>query len=162
MKYKNQTFQAGFTLLEFLIAMALTIMLAASALPLYGNLQWTAQLNEIEARTVGELRLARELSSARSSDSQYGIYFDVNPVGADRIIFFRGASYAARNPSYDRITALSDILTLQAALAGGETEIVFSKNFGIPSVIGTITLTHSGSGDSRVISINAYGMVDVQ
>lgn len=162
MGYHHRTFQTGFTLLEFLIAIGLTIILAASALPLYGNLQWTAQLNEIEARTAGELRLARELSSARSGDSQYGIYFDVNPASADRLIFFRGASYAARNPSYDRITALSDILTLQTALAGGGAEIVFSKNFGIPSVTGTVTLTHSGSGDLRVISINAYGMVDVQ
>lgn len=162
MKNKDRTFQTGFTLLEVLIVVALMIILAATALPLYGNLQWTAQLNEIEARAVGELRLARELSSARSGDSQYGVYFEVNPASADRMIFFRGASYALRNPDYDRTTSLSDILTLQSGLSGGGDEVVFTKNFGIPSVTGTITLTHSGSGDSRVISINAYGMVEVE
>ena len=96
----------GFTLLELLLVVALTIMLAAAALPLYSNLQWTTQLGEIEARALGEIRLARELSSARYNDSQYGLYFEVNPGGADRMIFFRGRSYATRDQSSDLVTSL--------------------------------------------------------
>lgn len=157
MPMKNDS---GFTLLEFLLALALMILLTSAAFPLYVNMQWTAQLNDSTARVIGDVRLARELSSARSNDSQYGVYVDANPVGADRLIFFNGPSYAGRNPAYDRVTTFFDIIVLEKALSTGGSEIVFSKNTGIPSATGTITLTHSGSNTTRTITINAYGMVD--
>ena len=86
----------------------------------------------------------------------------MNPLSADRLIFFRGTSYATRNPSYDRITTLSDTIILTRAFSGGGSELVFSKSAGIPSATGTVTMTHSGSNALRTISINAYGMVDSQ
>jgi type II secretory pathway pseudopilin PulG len=153
---------AGFTLLELLLAMAVMIVVIGATVPLYGNLQWTAQLSESSAQSIGEARRARELSMARYNDSQYGVYFQVNPGGADRVISFRGGSYATRDAVYDRITTLSDTITLQTSLSGGSSEIVFSKNFGRPSSTGTITMAHVGSGRVAVISINSYGMVDSQ
>ena len=162
MNTEYRTFQKGFTLLEFLIALALMILLVGAALPLYGNLLWTTQLHETALRAVGDIRLARELSVARKDDSQYGVYLDVNPVGTDRLIFFRGGSYGGRNPSYDRVTTFSDLILLQKVLSGGGSQIVFSKNAGIPSATGTITITHTGSNTTRAIIVNAYGMVDSQ
>lgn len=155
-------FQRGFTLLEFLIALALMVLLLGAALPLYGNLQWTAQLSESAVHAVSDIRLARELSVARQDDSQYGVYFDVNPAGADRFIFFRGATYATRNQSYDRVTTLSERVILTQALSGGGSELVFSKSAGIPSATGTVTMTHSQSNLFRTITVNTYGMVDSQ
>ncbi|MBI4599897.1 hypothetical protein HY732_03155 [Candidatus Uhrbacteria bacterium] len=162
MQPNHQKFTPGFTLLEVLLSVAIMILIAGAAFPLYGNLQWTAQINDSTARIVGDMRLARELSAARLADSQYGIFFEVNPLSGDRMVFFRGSSYATRTPAYDRITTFSDTLIMQTALGGGVSEIIFSKNSARPSSVGTIMLTHSASGALRTISINTYGMVDVQ
>ncbi len=152
----------GFTLLEFILAFSLMILLLGAAIPLYGNLQWTTRLNEASGQIVSDVRLARELSAARYNDSHYGVFFEVFPTGADRVVFFRGTSYATRNPAYDRVTALADTLKLETSFSGGSSELVFSKNTGLPTVTGTFSLTHTLSGAARVFSINAYGVVDSQ
>lgn len=151
--------RAGFTLIELLISIAIMATLISAALPLYSGLQISAQLNESTEQITATLRLARTLSVERKYDSSSGVFFDINQSGPDSIILFAGASYAARNPSYDRRTPFDSALALSSALTSGVSEIVFSRANGLPSATGVIQLTHSVSG-SRNISINSAGTIE--
>lgn len=148
--------KSGFTLIELLIVMALIVLLAAAAVPIYSNFQTSSQLNESAAQVASTFRLARTLSVARQNNSSYGVY-----IGTDRIILFLGTSYVGRNPAYDRITALDSAISVVPSLSGGATEVVFSRAHGAPSAMGAITITHTTTG-SRTISINALGAVDYE
>lgn len=148
----------GFTLIELLVSLAIIVVLVGAAIPLYSNLQVSAQLNESTDQLLQTIRLARSLSVERRNDSSYGVYLDINQNGADRFIFFQGTSYAARTVGFDRVTTLDNALTLSSALSGGTTEIVFSRSRGVPSATGTISLIHA-TGGTRVLSLNSAGMV---
>lgn len=152
---------AGFTLIELLVSLAIIVVLVGAAIPLYSGLQVSAQLNESTDQLLQTMRLARSLSVERRNDSPHGVYFDINPNGADRFIFFQGTSYATRTAGFDRVTTLGNALTLSSALSGGITEIVFSRSRGVPSAIGTISLTHT-TGGLRLLSLNSAGMVQQQ
>jgi prepilin-type N-terminal cleavage/methylation domain-containing protein len=142
----------GFTLIELLVVIAITLVLAAAALPLYGGLQVSAQLNENSSLLIQTVRTARERSVARVNDTAHGVY-----VTASTYTLYQGASYAARDSSYDRTAALDSALSLAATLTGDE--VNFSKGLGVPDNTGTITLTHDVQG-TKTITINSFGMVE--
>ena len=158
--YKLQA-QVGFTLIELLITIGITVILFAAALPIFSNLQLSARLNESTIQLIQNIRFTRSLSVSRMNNSSHGIYFTINPAGADSYTVFQGTSYAARNTVYDRITVLDSSLILSLSLASGAQEIVFSSAFGVPTKTGTITLTHTTSG-TRTISVNAIGKAEIE
>jgi prepilin-type N-terminal cleavage/methylation domain-containing protein len=151
----------GFTIIELLIVITITLILAAASVPIYGNLQVSAQLNENSAQIIQALRTAREYSVAGFNNVQHGVFFEINPDSDDRYILYQGSTYATRNSSYDRAVTLDSSLTLSTSLTGGANEVNFSKGLGTPIQIGTITLTHDASG-SKVIVVNSFGMVEEQ
>lgn len=143
----------GFTLIELLITISLTILLAAVAVPIYGSLQVSAQLNESSAQLIQALRTAKQRSLARYNGAQHGVKFESNGY-----TLFQGSAYATRELAYDRAVNLSDVLGLTWNLADSGDEIVFSSGLGQPSATGTITLIHDISG-RRTITINDLGVV---
>lgn len=152
---------AGFTLIELLITIGITVILLAAALPIFSNLQLSAQVNEASSQLVQNLRFSRSSSVSRVNNSSHGIYFDINPAGQDRYIVFQGSSYSVRNTAYDRVTNLDNSLTLSVALTSGVQEVVFSSAFGMPSATGTMTITHITQG-ARIISLNEIGKTEIE
>jgi Tfp pilus assembly protein FimT len=148
----------GFSSIELLIVVGLTIFLAATAIPIYGNFYGSSQLNERVAEIVQTIRTARERSVARLNDQPHGVFFYIDPSGPDRFVLYQGVSFnpVGRDTSYDRTIALEDSLSLTTTLAGDE--VNFSRGLGAPSAIGDITLTNA-IGKSTVITINSLGMV---
>lgn len=153
-KGQRSVVNKGFTLIEFLLVIGITVILAGVASVVYGNLQVSAQLNETSAQMAQNLRLAREQSIAGLNNVAHGIKFD-----AGQYTLFQGASYLSREYSYDRVYPLDSALTITTTLSGNE--IVFSKGVGAPSASGTITLSHSVSG-SREVSVNSQGIIEEQ
>lgn len=148
-------FIRGFSAIELLIVVSITILLAAAALPIYGNFQSSTYLNERAAEIIQTLRLAQARSMARMNDVPHGVYFDINLSGPDRLILYQGADYLNRDISYDRTIVLEDSLSLTASFGN---EVNFSRGLGAPSTTGNITLTNA-LGKSIVISINSLGRV---
>jgi len=151
----------GFTLVELLIVIAITFILAVSAVPIYGSLQVQAQLNESTSQIVQTLRSARQMSVSGYNNSQHGVYFDVT-AGNDKYILYQGSDYSARDNSYDRETILDGSLPLSfidLSLTGDDVDINFTKNKGKASNTGTVTLTHDVSGQRQII-INSLGVVE--
>jgi prepilin-type N-terminal cleavage/methylation domain-containing protein len=144
--------QSGFTLIELLIVIGITLLVGAAAVPIYGSLQVSTQLNENSSLVIQTVRTAREYSVARLNNAAHGVY-----ITSTTYTLYQGSSYAARDSSYDRTTTLDSALTLSTTLTGSE--VNFSKGLGVPNNTGTITLTHDVQGSST-ITINSFGMVE--
>lgn len=146
-------------MIEILITMGITLILARAAIPVYGNLQASAQVNEGTAQIVQTMRTAWERSFAGLNNSPHGVYFEINSNSNDRYILYQGVSYVSRNATYDRVVTLDEALSLSTDFS--DNEVNFSKGFGVPDVTGTISLTHSVKGE-RVISVNSMGVTEEQ
>lgn len=152
MKKKFVSKEKGFTLIEIIIVVAILLILAAAAVPLYGNLQVSAQLNENNRQIVQTIRIARERAASGFNNSNHGVEFQ-----SDRYILYQGNDFASRDTVYDRETVLDAALTITTTLTGDE--VNFSRGSGDPNNTGTITLTHSVTGSKESI-INQYGAVE--
>ena len=145
--------QKGFSLIEILMTVAITLILATASTSIYGNLQVSTQLNESVALIVQAIRTARERSIAGLNNASHGVCFESN-----RYILYQGPSCALRDQAYDLATNLESALSLSTTLENGD--VVFSKGTGIPNVTGidTVTVIYSVN-DVRVIQINSAGVV---
>jgi hypothetical protein len=143
----------GLTVIEVLVATGITLALLLTALPFYGGLPSSAQLDALGSGLVQEVRLVREQARAGLGNAAHGIKFF-----EDRYVIFEGSSYAARKTELDRITAFPPDLVLVSTFPGGE--LVFAAGSGIPASPGTVTL--DGASRSRVVTVNGAGMAEEQ
>lgn len=138
----------GFSLLELLLSVALIGVIAAFSIPVYLNMQVKNDL-DIAAVTVSQtLRRAQVLSQAVEGDISWGV-----KIQTGSITLFKGTSYAARDSSFDETFSINANLS-----SSGVLEEVYTKFYGMPGTAGSITL--SSPNDSRIITINAKGMID--
>lgn len=153
-KTQKSKITQGFTVVEFLVVVGVSLLLVLAALPIYGNTQVSTQLNESSAQIVQDLRLARELSRSGVDGQLHGIKFQSN-----QYTLFEGGSYAARNTDYDRINTFSGSLTITTTFTNNE--VVFSTGSGLPSINGTVIIAHSAGG-TRTVILNGSGTVEDQ
>ncbi len=147
----------GFTLVELLVVIAMLAVLFLVTSPAYESVLVKYQLvtNASDLREL--LRTAQGLAMASREDSAYGVHFLPGKGGG--YVLFKGESYATRDLAYEELsTTLPRTLTLVSSVAGDE--IVFSTLVGSTEDAGEVTI-NSTIGDSRAISVNAAGMVDV-
>jgi type II secretory pathway pseudopilin PulG len=137
-------------MLEVLLSVAIITALAGVSIPVYLSFNNRNDL-DIGTQTIATaLRRAETYSRGVNGDSQWGV-----KVQSGSIVLFKGASYAARDTTYDENAAIPPQFTI-----GGNSEIVFAKLSATPSATGIITLTSPDVNETRTITINAKGMVD--
>lgn len=151
----------GFTIIELLITLGLGVALVVMAVPIYGNLQVSTQLNEQAALIVQTLRSTREQAVAGYNDSAHGVFFHIDPVGAGSYVSYQGSSYVTRDVAYDQTKIVEGTISFQNSsftLPGADIDINFSKSLGAPNNVGTFLINHSVSGQ-RSITVNSLGAV---
>jgi Tfp pilus assembly protein FimT len=141
----------GFSLIELLITIGLTVAITLISIPLYGNLQAATKLDESLAQVVDLLRSAREQSRAGVRDFSYGVYFD--PAG-NKVILYQGVSYALRDLVYDQVLILEPGVKIATTIPLNE--INFNKSAGVPDVTGQVEFDFEGK--KRTIEVNQYGI----
>ncbi|MDD2656791.1 MAG: prepilin-type N-terminal cleavage/methylation domain-containing protein [Patescibacteria group bacterium] len=160
MFFKNSK---GFTLYELIVVLAITSIIVAAAVPVYGNFQGKLQLLDSSADIVQILRTARGQSLVGYNDSAHGVYFVINNSGVDSFVFYQGDSYTARNQDYDQTTELKSVLAISNSsftLSNNNIDINFTKGgLGLPNNTGSLILSHSITGQKN-ISVNSFGMVE--
>lgn len=138
----------AFTLLEVLLSLAAIAAIAGISLPIYQSFQVRNDL-DVAATTIAEsCRRAAVLAEASDGDTSWGVR-----IQSGGIALFKGASYAARDATFDEFFAVPTSIT-----PSGLSEIVFAKFTGMPMTTGTTTLT-SSINETRTITVNAKGMV---
>ncbi len=154
--HKRSRLLTGFTLIEMLLTLGIFVFVGVAVLPLYGNFSVSTQLNEETTALVATLRLARARSLSGWHNLNHGICFE-SPAGAPaRYVLYEGASCATRVAGTERVTDFSSALNFSLSWLGND--LNFNAQ-GVPSVTGTITLTHSTAGTS-VITITNLGLVE--
>lgn len=146
----------GFTLIELLIVISVTIILAASTIPVYGGWQSMSQLNESKAQIVQMIRMARQYSIAGYNDTKHGVYLEINPNANDKAIYYQGDSYASRDSDYDLELLLDNTISITTTLSGQE--VNFTKNNGLPSSQGIINIFNN-INNSYQLEVNEIGVV---
>lgn len=141
---------AGFTLIEILIVIFLISILASFIVSIGLNFYKNQQLEVHSQGILQTLRRAQSKAMSIELDSSFGVY-----LTNDNYILFKGSSYAGRDPQYDEVFDLPEIINLS-----GLSEVVFSKLEGKPNVIGNIVL--GTDGGSNTININEMGRINLQ
>lgn len=141
--------EAGFTLIEVLLSVAIIGMLAGLSLPVYESF---ARRNDLDITTVGvagAIRRAEAYSRAVRADSTWGIKFQASDV-----TLYKGSTYAGRDSAFDETIDVPDTVTVS-----GLSEVQFAKLSGMPTSTGSVIFT-STTNDTRTVALNAKGMVD--
>lgn len=141
--------EAGFTLLEVLLSVAIMSIIAAMSLPVLAAFNDRNNLDLAAQGIASQLRRAGTYSRGVSGDSQWGVHMQSGAV-----TLYKGASFASRDTAYDEPTVISGPVAVT-----GLSDVVFSKLSGLPSQSGSVTLTNTNTNDVRTITINAQGMV---
>lgn len=150
----------GFTLIEILLVISVTLVLAVPSYSLFNNLHKSAQLNESANQIIQTLRIARERSVAQLNNSPHGVYFFI-AASPSKYVLYQGETFNSRNIAFDREYYLDNPLKLSTSnliLIGGNIDINFSQGRAAPSNIGSISIKQS-NGSSRTISINSAGLI---
>jgi prepilin-type N-terminal cleavage/methylation domain-containing protein len=149
----------GFTLVEILIVISLTVILAAASFPIYSNLQLHTRASEESTRIERVMIMARETARGGRDDSNFGIYFN-SVQSPNTYTYYKGTSYATRDESLDQVYRFEST-TLAAATTWPGNEVNFHRGTGLPDQAGSITLKQFDQ-DVKIISINELGITTVQ
>jgi type II secretory pathway pseudopilin PulG len=140
---------SGYTLVEIHLVVALIGAISAFSLPVYQTFFVKNGLESAVNDTANSLRRAQLLSQAGTEDSEWGVKIEEN-----RLVIFKGSSFASRDAAFDEITNFSATFDVS-----GNFEMVYEKISGLPKNPGSLNLVSSG-GETRTISVNLKGMIE--
>lgn len=157
---RSKFFKTGFTLIELLVIISLIAIMAASIIAGFHYYGVKSDLNGVAARIVSLLRLAQNKTLASENEGPWGVYFDLGSL-PQKFTLFNGQSFSARDHSFDQNYSLPrGIEFSDINLAGGGSEVIFTKVYGTTQQTGQVFLwlkiDHS---QTKVIYIDASGKV---
>lgn len=140
--------QRGFTLIELIIVLAITAVLAAITIASFAPLNRRTDLNGNAQNIVSILNSARSKTVSSESASQWGAHFE-----SDKYALFKGATYSASDPDTKIYTLPSSLEISTIALNGGGANAIFDRVTGKTSNYGQITIREI-SAPTNLININ--------
>ena len=140
----------GFTLIELVIVLSITLMLSAIVGALSSNTLPKTQLHSESEAVIENLRRAQAFSIAGKHDQLWGVH-----LTSTNLTLFAGSSYALRDTQYDQVRTFPAGITVT-----GLSDILFAALSGSTSNTGTIILTADATSETEVITVNARGLVE--
>ncbi len=140
--------QAGFTLVEMLLCVAIITLLVGVSLPISQSFVQGDDLNVATQSVVETVRRAQTYARTLDGDTNWSVEFQSGTV-----TLFKGTNFAGRDTNYDEAYSLPGSVT-----ASGLGEVQFTKFTGIPNTTGTVTLT-STTTSTKTVTVNAKGVV---
>jgi prepilin-type N-terminal cleavage/methylation domain-containing protein len=151
-----RTSSRGFTLIELLAVFAILASLAAGMFGVFSRMYKNRALEAAATSVASLIESARSTTLAARDGASYGVR--INQTDA---VFFKSpyAAGAADSRSYD----LRPFVQATATLAGGGTDIVFTRLTGGTPQSGTVTLSLSADpSKTKTITIEGTGVVTVR
>lgn len=138
----------GFTIFEVIIVIGVGIVLVLMTLPVSVRFYQLSIADETTNDIVSAFRRAESSAMLGKYDRAFGVKFL-----SGQYVLFQGTSYLSRIPTEDQIF----VLPSGSVLSGLPDEIMFTKQTGVPSATGTLTVRvfdrihHIGIKDGGVI-----------
>jgi prepilin-type N-terminal cleavage/methylation domain-containing protein len=137
----------GFTLVEMIVVLSITILLIMTSDSIYTKLKSYNNLKIATGSLVEAIRYAQTNSQTMKDDSTWGV-----KILSSQIVIFKGLSYATRDIVKDQPLDFPPGIS-----SSGLDELVFSKMNGWTINTGTIVITNDSS--IKNILINEKGTV---
>jgi prepilin-type N-terminal cleavage/methylation domain-containing protein len=146
--------KGGFTILETIISIIIVSLISTIALWYFKNAESDEALSKDKQGLITLLEEARSLSISSKQAGMYGVRLQ-----ADRATLFKGPSYATS--SDNKVHEFnSKVSVSNYSLAGGGSDIIFSRLNGSTVYTGTITLSLKNSLSSSTITVRDTGVIE--
>ncbi len=138
-------------MVELLITVAV-VLVAAAALPTaYRNFIPGDEADRFAPEVASWLRQVAERASAGWHFTNHGLYVDTS---SRRLILYRGASFAARDPAGDETLPWPATVSLTTTGPAGA-DFNFAAATGLPAAAGTITV--ASAARTVCVDLNSWG-----
>ena len=152
-KIFNARLVRGFTLMELLVTMGITVVLGGVAMSNYLNYKASSILDGAATELLGTLRDAQQRSVSQDQQSAWGVYINAVANDNDYYELFSGNSYAS-GTVVSRANLPSGLKFLLPP-QGSTMEIDFAKSTGLPNAAALITIASvSDSSLAKTINVN--------
>lgn len=139
----------GFSMLEVLTVMAITLMLTSLSLASASEMRARGALDDNEATIIRAFESARTRSFSGVGTGSHGVH-----LTSGAVVLFSGTTYNPTDP-----TNHTYLLSPSVSLLSSTSTIIFERITGIPRATSTITLLHT-SGKTRVTNIKETGSIN--
>lgn len=160
MFYKSSFTNSGFTIVEFLVAVGVFLILTGLMAVNFIRPQTKANVDSIAQALFSDIKNQQTKAmvgdaTGQSTSQAYGVYFNNN-----QYTLFQGSSYVSNNQSNFTVN-LSNV-TVTSTFPSNQ--LVFSRVSGEVSnfTAGSNTITVSSGSNQKVLTVNQYGAVSIQ
>ena len=146
----------GFTMIELTLVLALLAIIVGIAGIISSVGTGQNELRNATTDAVDTLRRAREQTMHGRQNDVWGVHFE-----STAFVFFKGSSYNGSDPTNITTNLNGPVQITGISITGGGNEIIFDDEFGNTSTDGTITFSHSETGESKDVVVNSVGLIEV-
>ncbi len=148
--------QAGFSLIEILISLAICVLLLTIGSVAFVNSRSAKQLDTITDSIASKLEEARAAAISGKNGTNFGVAFS-----STTYTYWSGSSYSA-GATGNIVYPLTSGFSISSTIPGSTFSIRFSRVSGTPSATGTITITKNGSSSTTdSITVGSLGDITV-
>ncbi len=141
--------EKGFTLLEMLIVISFTFVLALTGSLVTSAIVRSQSLLDATHLLASQLTLTQIDAYSQLDDQSHGV-----KIFSDSVVRFTGDSYEMRDVQKDSVISLAPSLTIS-----GDLEIIFAKGELAPTQAASVTLL---SGNAfYLITVSSYGTLQL-
>lgn len=133
----------GFTLIEFIITVAIIILLGTSTSVFFSRFLLQSTADQVADNLAEELHKAQTYSMMNRSNSSWGVKFLANNI----------TLFATSSAVFNENNAVNTNVTIT-----GFSQVIFSKGTGVPDA--TFSATIHADAVNRTVSVNSQGGIN--
>lgn len=153
MPKKKDSTTSGFTLIELVVVIAISILLVVTTVSFFGSFRNSQVLQGETSQALSLINKAQVYTLNSVSDSEYGVR-----VNDDQVTLFKGLVFSSSSPTNETHVLHSAVKISSTTFSGGGTDIVFDRLTGDTSNDGSFTVSLKNDPTQKnVISISKTG-----
>lgn len=154
---RYQSFGRGITVMELLVVLAVLSILLSVVVPQFSKIRESQVLKSAVTDILASFSKARGETLSSLNSSEYGVRLE-----SDRVIIFKGIVFSAGAADNETISIALPAAITNVTLDGVSRtsgDMYFNRLYGVPSAVGTVTV--STANYSKIITISATGIASV-
>ncbi|PIR58157.1 MAG: hypothetical protein COU71_00185 [Parcubacteria group bacterium CG10_big_fil_rev_8_21_14_0_10_38_31] len=146
----------GFTLIEFIIAISIVLVLATLAIISFSSFRNNQALSNSFSGVISIINEAKIDTISSKDGSSYGVHFE-----ADRVVLFKGVTFSEPNPDNKEFEFSPLVEISLITLNGGGSDMAFKRLTGKTDQYGSLILrVKSDISKTKTINITPSGSIN--